>query len=72
MGRSKGKKKKNRKSRSYWIETAKYEKRKVESSRQVRATSVDSTGEQNKMSYKRVGESESQCLLSQPASNRPR
>ena len=49
MGQSKGKS-------SYWIETAKHEKRKVESSRQVRATSVDSTGEQNKMSNKRKGE----------------
>lgn len=53
MGQSKGK---SGKLRSYWVETAKHEKRKVESSREVRATSVDSTGERNKSSNKRVGE----------------
>jgi hypothetical protein len=60
MGQSKGK---CGKLRSYWIETAKHEKRKVETSRQIRATSVDSTGEQNKMSKKNEWVKESQYLL---------
>jgi hypothetical protein len=52
MGQSKGK---SGKLRSYWIDTAKHEKSKVEYSRQVRASSVNSTGEQNKMSKKTGG-----------------
>ena len=63
MGQSKGK---SGKLRSYWIETAKHEKSKVESSREVRATSVDSTGERNKLSNKR------KKARSKPASNRSR